>query len=399
MTALTLVCSGIAVVSAFYFLIILLINIGIFQLKNSTNSPPHNLTTSPIHQFTTVTILIPARNEEENIGFCLHDLSAQDYPMHQVEIVVVNDHSTDRTEAEVMEFKRLHPAMSLRLIPVISIRNDRAFKKHSIRSGVDASSGVLIITTDADTRLNSGWISSMVSVYEQQQPKMIIGPVDFREENTFFERIQGMEFAGLMAATAGSCSMGFPLMCNGANLAFERQAYLETCNSEDDLMYPSGDDLFLMMKIRKRYGAKSINYLFAENAIVLTTAKKTFGGFFSQRIRWVSKSRGYTDFSVRTVSLLTWLFNFLLLSALVAGIFNVRLLFFSLILLGIKMILELPAVLRILVFYRKTRRGYLYPLTQVLNLVYVASVGILGNVLSYQWKGRRVNPFVRNTRE
>jgi len=63
-------------------------------------------------------------------------------------------------------------------------------------------------------------------------------------------------------------------MCNGANLAFERKAYLETLDSEIDLRYPSGDDLFLMMKIRKKYGASSIQYLFAEEAIVSTKAKK-----------------------------------------------------------------------------------------------------------------------------
>jgi uncharacterized membrane protein len=202
-----------------------------------------------------------------------------------------------------------------------------------------------------------------------------------------------------MAATAGSCKMGFPLMCNGANLAFERKAYLETCDSEDDLRYPSGDDLFLMMKIRKRFGAKSVKYLFAEEAMVFTKAKKTLHEFFSQRLRWVSKSRGYTDRAVMAVAIVTWLFNFLLLSTLVAGFFALPLLFFSLILLAVKMILELPAVYRIMALSGKMKLWYLYPVAQVMNLVYVSLVGILGNVVSYEWKGRKISPVKQNTRE
>lgn len=389
MTALTIFYTGFMVISAIYFFIIILINVGIFRLARFVRSA--NL------QLTKVSIIIPARNEEKNIGNCLSDLGSQDYPPHLVEVVVVNDHSTDLTEEQISLFAQLHPAMNLRLIMAGATGNDQAFKKRSILSGVNASSGELIITIDADTRLNPGWISTIVDFYERQHPKMIVGPVAFHEETSFFERLQSMEFFGLMAATAGSCKMGFPLMCNGANLAFERKAYLETCNSDDDLRYPSGDDLFLMMKIRKKYGARSVNYLFAEEAMVSTKAKKTLRDFVSQRLRWVSKSRGYTDPVIMTVAIVTWLFNFLLLATLVAGIFRLRLLFFSLFLLGIKMILELPAVCRIMALSGKTRLWYLYPFTQVLNLVYVSMVGFLGNVVSYEWKGRKISPVKRNT--
>lgn len=391
MTALTIFCTGFVVISAIYFFIIILINVGIFRLKRFVRSSDQLLTT--------ISIIIPARNEEENIGHCLRDLESQDYPLHLMEVIVVNDHSTDLTEERVSGFAQSHPSMNLRLILTGAPGNNQAFKKRSIRSGVDASTGDLIITTDADTRLKRGWISSIVDFYKRQKPKMIIGPVAFHEESSFFERLQSMEFFGLMAATAGSCNMGFPLMCNGANLAFERKVYLETRDSEDDLRYPSGDDLFLMMKIRKKYGAESVKYLFAEEAMVSTKAKKTLREFFAQRLRWVSKSRGYTDHVVMAVAIVTWLFNFLLLSTLVAGIFSLHLLFFSLFLLGIKMILELPAVFRIMALSAKTKLWYLYPVTQVLNLIYVSLIGILGNVVSYEWKGRKISPVKRNIRE
>jgi cellulose synthase/poly-beta-1,6-N-acetylglucosamine synthase-like glycosyltransferase len=396
MTAITIFSLVFLLISAVYFLIIILITIGIFRLKKNNTSPVRQFTSSLVHHLTTVTIIIPARNEQETIAACLGDLSNQDYPAHLFEVIVVNDHSTDRTEDNVQDFARLHPSLNLRLIPTGATGNDQAFKKHSIRSGVDASSGELIITTDADTRMKPGWLSSIADLYEQRHPEMILGPVDFHEGNTFFEKLQRMEFAGLMAATAGSCSMGFPLMCNGANLAFTRIAYLETLNLNDDLRFPSGDDLFLMMKIRKKFGASSIQYLFTGEAIVSTHAKRTLKEFFSQRLRWVSKSRGFTDPVVMAVAIVTWLFNFLMLSTLVAGIFNQRLLLLSLVLLGIKMILEFPSVYRIISLSGKMKSWILYPLTQILNIVYVTLIGILGNVISYEWKGRKVNPVKRN---
>jgi uncharacterized membrane-anchored protein YitT (DUF2179 family) len=91
------------------------------------------------------------------------------------------------------------------------------------------------------------------------------------------------------------------------------------------------------------------------------------------------------------VAIVTYLFNFLLLATLIAGIFNLRLFFFSIFLLGIKMILELPAIWKIMALSGKKKLWYLYPVTQVLNLIYVSTIGILGNVLSYEWKGRKIS--------
>ena len=202
-----------------------------------------------------------------------------------------------------------------------------------------------------------------------------------------------------MAATAGSCNAGFPLMCNGANLAFTRKAWLGTMDSADGVQYPSGDDLFLMIKIRKNYGPRSIKYLFAKEAVVSTKPERSPDQFFNQRLRWVSKSRGYTDPHIMAISVLVWLFNFLLLSTLITGIFIPQFLFLSSCLLGLKMLFEFPPVYRIMTLTGGKRFLYLYPLVQLLDLGYVSLIGILGNVLPYEWKGRKIIPLKRNSRE
>jgi len=344
-----------------------------------------------------VTIIVPARNEEDNIGNILNDLEQQDYPSILYEVVVVNDQSTDLTAEKVLTFLIAHPLMNLRLIENVGTSEDLAFKKRSIKLGVTASTGNLIIMTDADTRLKPGWISTVVNFYEQERPEMIIGPVAFHQTNGFFEHLQVVEFFGMMAATAGSCNIGFPLMCNGANLAFTRKSYIETMESIVDLEFPSGDDVFLMLKIKRKYGVSAIKYLFCEEAIVSTKAKRTLRDFFSQRLRWVSKSRGYSDPIILGVAMVTWLFNFLLLSALIGGILNTRFLLLSIIFLCIKMIIELPSLIRIMSLTKEKKRWYLYPITQVFNLFYVSLVGFFGNILSYEWKGRKISPVKRNS--
>ena len=388
MTILTIFYTVFFSISLIYFLIITLINIGIFRIKRFRRK------SEPL--LTKITIIIPARNEEKTIGNCLANISNQDYPGHLMEIIIINDNSVDQTEKIILEFAQLHPSMNIKLISTPAIGIDQAFKKHSIKLGADNSTGELLITTDADTYLKPGWISSMVGFFSQHHPQMIIGPVTFCKESSLFSRLQSMEFSGLMAATAGSCEMEFPLMCNGANLAFTRKAYNATISLDEDLRYPSGDDLFLMMKIKKKYGSGSVKYLFSEDAVVSVKAKKTLNEFFSQRIRWVSKSRGYSDPIILIISIITWLFNCLLLSALLAGIFSFHLFTFSLIILVIKMIIEFPAVWRIMAL-SENKTWFLYPLTQVLNLVYVTLIGILGNVLSYEWKGRNITHLKRNS--
>ena len=376
------------VISAFYFMIILLVNVGIFRLKR--------LSRSDNQAITRVSIIIPARNEEENILNCLNDIRNQDYPGELIEIVVVDDHSTDQTSGKVLDFAASNPFMNLRLVLASFSGNDLAFKKHSIKSGIEATSGELIITTDADTRSKPGWISSIVNFYIREHPEMIIGPVAFHDARSVFEKLQLIEFSGLMAATAGSCKSGFPLMCNGANLAFTRKAWLETKDLSGDLKYPSGDDLFLMMKIRKKYGHGSVRYLYSKEGIISTTPKRSFHEFIRQRLRWVSKNRVYTDPLVLAVSIITWFFNFLLLLTICVGIFRLPLLILSSCLFGMKIILELPAVCKIMSLIGGLRFLYLYPVVQVLNLFYVALIGILGNLMPYEWKGRVIDPLTRS---
>ncbi|MDP4282644.1 MAG: glycosyltransferase family 2 protein, partial [Bacteroidota bacterium] len=263
-------------------------------------------------------------------------------------------------------------------------------KKKLIERAINIAAGELILTTDADVRHAPGWIRSFIELYESGETSMILGPVAYAGEKGCLGKFQSLEMISLMGVTAGSCRMGFPLMCNGANLAYKKEAFLECGGYKGNQQFVSGDDMFLLMRIIKKYGRKSVKFLLSPVAVVSTKPQLTLRNFFSQRFRWVSKSRGYTDFRIIFTALSTYFFNLAMLSGFVIGIWNLPVLWTTLILVVTRMLLEGPLVMLMAKFLGKEKLISLFPPMDLLYIPYVVITGFLGMILPYQWKGRRV---------
>jgi len=153
--------------------------------------------------------------------------------------------------------------------------------------------------------------------------------------------------------------------------------------------FSSGDDVFLMLKIRKHFGNKSVRFLKNYNAFVFTEAKKTLLDFFNQRTRWASKNKGY-DFKILFISVTVYMINLLLLTGLVLSIFYpflFKIVVFSFL---IKLIIDLPILLGIGNFIKRSRM-FIFSLPLILIYpVYIILTGALGILGNYQWKGRKV---------
>ena len=102
------------------------------------------------------------------------------------------------------------------------------------------------MVTDADCELPERWIESMVGYFVQNNLKMLLGPVLLSPANSLFEKLQVLEHLSLIASTAGSAAIGMPVMCNGANMMYDRQAALDVEKYRTDMKIASGDDMFLM---------------------------------------------------------------------------------------------------------------------------------------------------------
>jgi len=334
---------------------------------------------------TSVSIIIAARNEADGIHRTIEALLAQDYDKALTEIIFIDDHSTDNTAKIVGSY-------AAQGVQLISLKEDKAlnsYKKKAIQTAIGQSKGNLIITTDADCRMGTTWLKTIVAFYEEKRYKMISSPVAYDEEKSFFERSQSLEFLYLIGLGASTIGNKQPSTCNGANLAYEREAFYEVGGFQgiDDLA--SGDDELLLHKMAARYN-NHIGFLKNRDALVYTHAKPNLKEFLQQRKRWASKSTRYKNKSIIVLGVFIWFFNLSILFNLAAGVFCTGYLKIVLIQLLLKILIEFFFLIDVTKFARRRSLLVLLPVLNVLHVLYIIYIGVAGNSGKYNWKDRMV---------
>lgn len=337
-----------------------------------------------------VSVIVPMRNEETRINDCLESLIFQEYPYEKYELIVSDDFSEDNTVDVVSAFIKSHPKFTCILAKGDPEKITFTGKKGAIARAVDIASGSLILTTDADTRHDPRWISSMVNGYAGTGAKMILGPVMFSETTMVFGKIQTLEFLGVMGLTAGFAGIGLPMMCNGANLLYEKSAFLEVEGYKGNEQYVSGDDQFLLWKFKQKYGAHSIHFLDTREAVVTTNPEPTIGSFLLQRFRWISKSRGYRDVLTLFVGAVTYLFQATIVGGCLLGFLSTLYLYLAFALFCFKILIDIPLVYPMARFFEKRHLVAWYIPAQLFQVVYVTVSVPLAFLFPVKWKGKRV---------
>lgn len=344
-----------------------------------------------------VSLVLPVRNEEGNISLLLADLARQEYPAESLEIILVDDHSSDRTPEIIQTFCEHHPDFHF-----LFLGPYESGKKAALSKGIGTANHPLILNTDGDCRASTGWVAEMVQAFSDPGVKMVTGTVIFDPDRGIFRSMQSLEFFSLTAVSAGSAGMKDPILCNGANLAYYREDYLRF-QEETEQYSESGDDIFLMLWLKKNFPG-SIRFSSSRDSVIRTLAVPDLTSFIMQRIRWSSKSRYYRDLNTVFTALLVYGINALLMIVLLAfllvflltGTWKPGLLqLFGTMLFG-KSIMDLIILLPVLRHYRKSRLlMYFLPL-QIIYFVYVSLIGLLGQILFFTWKGRRIGTMKQN---
>jgi cellulose synthase/poly-beta-1,6-N-acetylglucosamine synthase-like glycosyltransferase len=332
---------------------------------------------------TKISILVPARNEEKKIENCLVSVLAQDYPRELTEIIVCDDHSEDNTKNEALKVLR-QSGVKHQYIEVTTLPSN---KKKAIENGIKASSGQLIILTDADCVAEKTWISSIVSSFEETNPKMLCGPVALMEEKNVCEKFQGLEICGLSILSGAGINANMPLLCNGANIAYTREVFdaVEGFKGIDEL--PTGDDTLLLFKIESKFPG-SVKYVKTAEAFVYSNALPSWKEFFQQRIRWASKGLQSKNTLNSSVSLLVFLSNFLLLVCGILTFVYPPSITILLICLAVKFTVDFLLLTFGSVFFRKTRLLLYFLIFEIITMFYTSLVGSIAPFSRYQWKGR-----------
>ncbi|MBV5280908.1 MAG: glycosyltransferase [Paludibacter sp.] len=328
-----------------------------------------------LHSGLSVSVVIACKNEENSLPKLLSCLQMQSYKLF--ELILVNDHSSDAT-LSVMEAAR-----SL-FLNIKIVNAEFSGKKGALEEGIMAASGSLIITTDADCLPGSNWLKAICSFRESHSCDLIICPVQLTEGKSLFARLQALEFNTLIASGGGAAGVGMPVLCNGANLAFTKEAWML---SKLDLVVEqmSGDDIFLLQSIKKRGGV--IRFLKSESAIVFTQPANTLTALFKQRRRWASKSPAYTDIQLIFTACIVFAISFWMLILVFSSLFYPSLLTVFFYIFGAKFIADIIFVYFIRSFFKEKRLWFHSFLLSIIYPFYIVSVAI--SALAFQNKSWR----------
>ncbi len=333
---------------------------------------------------THVSVVIALRNESKNLSDLFHDLTHQNFSSDLWEIIFVDDHSEDNSLTLLHKFQATHPNLEIRIIEAKG-----AGKKQALLQGIQQAKGTLIVNTDADCRIPQSWLSRMVSFYEQEKPIMILGLVAYRDEKNLLQKLFSLDFLSLVASGAGSMAMHLPLMGNGANLAFEKDSFLEAGAEAQKQNYASGDDVFLIHYLFKKYGKRSVQVLKNKDSIITTAPPRHWREFIQQRIRWGSKAKGYQLFWPVQVAAVVFLFNTMLSLTFVMSLIVPWFIFIFFVFIFLKFLVDLPLLQSFGEFSNKKNLiRYLFPFELVypFYIVYAAWKALF---CTYEWKGRK----------
>ncbi len=256
--------------SIFYFLFL-------FKVRKGIRLLPKNIGVNNSTEF--VSVIVPFKNESENIVRAIQSLEKQSYPKELLEILFINDDSIDDS---ISKFDSLAKSPNIKLLSVPKEFHPGKRKIRAIKYGIENANGELIVTTDCDCIHNPNWLQSMVNCFSDDTG-FVSGPVKFEKNNNFTNKLQELEFAGLILTGAGLIGLNRPAICNSANIAY-RKRLIELVNKPEE---ETVIDEFLLIKAVT--GTKyKIRFCWDKDAIVETKPVENIAGFMKQRIRWAT---------------------------------------------------------------------------------------------------------------
>ncbi|WP_281337006.1 glycosyltransferase family 2 protein [Flavobacterium eburneipallidum] len=327
---------------------------------------------------TKFSIIIPFRNEAENIPKLLNSLSKLDYPTALFEVILVNDDSDEVFSVQCSAF-------SVQVIDTIRVSNSP--KKDAITTAMKVVKNDWIITTDADCVVNENWLSALDNYIQLHQISMIAGAVTYDCENSFLHHFQQLDLTSLQGATIGSFGLRKGFMCNGANFAYTKSFFQELNGFDGNNTIASGDDVFLLQKAIAQFPEK-VHYLKSENNIITTQPVNNWKSLFHQRVRWASKTGSYQSQFGISLGLIVLGGNLSLVVG--CGLWVVDFISF----LNIVMFAFLKCTVDSILIYKTNRFltsnkiRYLV-LSSVVYPFFSVSVALYSLFGKYEWKGRR----------
>ncbi len=328
-----------------------------------------------------LSVLIAARNEEDNISKCIHSILANDTDS-PFEIIIINDHSSDQT---------LHIINGIgdEKVTVLDLPDRLTGKKSALAYGVAHANYALILCTDADSVVGPHWIQSHQYFQANYNVNIQTSLVIPKDEGSVLSRFQVLDFIATMAITANGIKRKTYHLANGANLCYKKSFFNDVKGFDGNQNIASGDDVFLMEKAAIT-DVDKIGFLKSLDAIVITKSESTWISLFNQRKRWASKSMKISDKNV--VKIQSYVFSFcltIILSIILGSLFIPEVLFAGLTALGIKMVVDYMFLSKLTSYFKQEQVMKSFFLVFFIYFIHILYSGVIAVLPSpYVWKDR-----------
>lgn len=327
---------------------------------------------------TKFSIIVPFRNEAENLPILLNSISQLDYPTALFKVILVDDESDERYEV---------PDTKYEVCIVKNTRISNSPKKDAIVTAMQIVNTPWIVTTDADCKVTKNWLLTLDNYIQLHDISMIAGAVTYDCAHLFLHHFQQLDLASLQGATIGSFGIKKGFMCNGANFAYTKSFFQKLNGFQGNDSIASGDDVFLLQKAIAQFPEK-VHYLKSENTIVHTKPLDNWNSLFQQRVRWASKTSSYQSSFGKGLGLIVFGGNLAIVVSF--GLWTVDFVALKnvLFILIVKFFIDFFLLYKSNQFLTNNKMHYVL-LSSLIYPFFSTAVGLYSLFGSYEWKGRK----------
>lgn len=360
--------TAIIIITSWYVLNIAWLIYGFANVKTFTPK-----TNTPSTQFT---IIVPFRNEGQNLPKLLHSIEKLNYPQNLFSVILVDDDSTDSFEI---------PNTKFQISVLKNIRKTNSPKKDAINTAIKNVETEWIVTTDADCIVPINWLNTFDAFINEHNPKMMASGVYYQTGNSVLDNFQQLDLMSLQGTTIGSFGNNQAFMCNGANFVYSKDFFEELRGFEGNESIASGDDVFLLQKALKKE-TKNIHFIKSNETLVLTKSEKSWSTLFHQRVRWASKTGNYSGLYSKQLGLCVFLMNLMWIITLTLYILQQIPASILIYVISLKFLVDNILIWQSTSFFKINSRHLL--LSNIIYPFFSATVAVYSFYGTYTWKDR-----------
>ncbi|MEO5907084.1 MAG: glycosyltransferase, partial [Saprospiraceae bacterium] len=250
-----------------------------------------------------------------------------------------------------------------------------AYKKSGISLGVSLANHEWIVVSDADCTHGAEWLQTIAYAIESSNNLFFTAPILLSDGNHLITKMQQTENQAFMVVTAAGIRSALHDIANGANMAFAKSAFINVNGYEGNYHFASGDDMFLIEKMRKKIGDR-IGFVKSIHAAANTVAKENWSSLISQRIRWAGKNKGLERPVIHIIWSFIGLYHVLLFIYLCLALCSLTSIWPFLILFIPKLVIDFVLIKAGADFLNQKISVFLFIPLQVLYTFYILYLGI-----------------------